>query len=97
MKLTVRLVLLAFGRGACSKGSELFRSDFLEDFVSARITGVGIDEEQRLDFRHAGNDPSDSDEFAEMGAADGSDGQNVVGAWWAEIDVAVCENGSRCT
>jgi hypothetical protein len=49
--------------------------DFLKYLVAARVAGVGVDEEERLDFRHAGDDTPDSDELAEVLRADGADGE----------------------
>lgn len=86
------VVGLTLLRRAGREWGEGLLSDLLEDFVTARIACVGIYEQEGLDFRDARDDTPDSDEFAEMGTLDRSDGQDLVSARRLEVDVASCES-----
>lgn len=87
VQLPVRLVLRTLLRRTTGERSERFRSDFLEDFIPARIASVRVDQQERLDLGYSGDDTSNRDEFTEMRSSDCSNGQDVVGFGWSKVDV----------
>lgn len=82
------VVGLALLRRACRERREGLLGNLLEDFVSARITRVRIDEEEGFDFGDARDDSPDSDEFTEVRTPHGADSEDVVSARRLEVDVA---------
>lgn len=76
-------------RGTNSERGEMFLGDFLEDLITTRVTGVGVDYEEGLDFRNTGNDTSHGDKLAEMGTSNCSNGKDVVRSKWAEVYIAI--------
>ena len=74
-------------RTLCQRGKAL-RGDFLEDFVTACVACVGVDEQKRLDFGDSGDDAADGDEFTEMVATDGSDREGCLVSGRSEVKVA---------
>ena len=64
---------------AVNYGRELLVRDVLECFGSANVAGVGIDEQQRFDFRHTCDDAADCDELAQVGTFDFSNGHGDIG------------------
>lgn len=74
-------------RTLCQRGKAL-RGDFLEDFVTACVTCVGIDEQEGFDFGDSGDDAADSNEFTEVVAADGSNGEGCLVSGRSEVEVA---------
>lgn len=89
VQLTVGLIPDTDLRGANSERGEMFLGDLLEDFVTTRVTGVGVDDEEGLDFRNTGNDTSHGDELAEMGTSNCSNSKDVVRSKRAEVYIAV--------
>lgn len=62
-KLAFGLVLLTFRRWTFKQGRKCLGLDLLEDFTSATVTSVGINEDGRLDVGNSGSNTAHSDEM----------------------------------
>lgn len=89
MQLALGLVPDTDVGGTNSERGEMFLGNLLEDFVTTRVTGIGVDDEEGFNFRNTGDDTSHGDELAEMGTSNSSNSKDVIRSKRPEVYIAV--------
>lgn len=77
-ELTTGVVVLTFLGGTDNHRGEGFGFDFLEDFGTAAVAGVGINKDRGLYIAHTGGDTTNGDKVSKVLSADLTDGEGFV-------------------